>query len=234
MDFATSLSARLLLSRSAPGSPLSPIHSILVGTRSTASLKSSPTLGTRWNASLPDEWRLRSCAAGVLALFFLATVWATHGAQTATPVRVPSQADQQLFQAVRQGNLPQLKAAVAAGANVNSLGTNGLPPLLELLHAASAPLDSDDRQCVACLLEHSAAVDPMDSDRRTPLIHAARLGDLETVRLLVEAGAHVMARDRFHKSALFYAVEANRRDIVLYLAANGDLLSLPVNPRKPH
>jgi len=74
----------------------------------------------------------------------------------------------------------------------------------------------------------------MDPDRRTPLIHAARLGDLETVRLLVEAGAYVMARDRFHKSALFYAVEGNRRDIVLYLAANGDLLSLPLKDRKPH
>ena len=95
------------------------------------------------------------------------------------------------------------------------------------------PLDTEHRQCAACLLEHGAAVDPMDADRRTPLIHAARLGDLETVRLLVEAEAYVMARDRFHKSALFYAVEAHRRDIVLYLAANGDLLSLPIKERKP-
>ena len=78
-----------------------------------------------------------------------------------------------------------------------------------------------------------AAVDPMDTDRRTPLIHAARLGDLDTIRLLVEAEAYVMARDRFHKSALFFAVEVHRRDIVLYLAANGDLLSLPVKGRKP-
>jgi ankyrin repeat protein len=72
----------------------------------------------------------------------------------------------------------------------------------------------------------------MDSDQRTPLIHAARLADLDTVRLLVEAEACVTTRDRFHKSALFYAVEANRRDIVLYLAANGDLLSPTVKERK--
>ena len=78
-----------------------------------------------------------------------------------------------------------------------------------------------------------AAVDPINTDRRTPLIHAARLGDLDTIRLLVEAEAYVMARDRFHKSALFFAVEAHRRDIVLYLAANGDLLSLPVKRSKP-
>jgi ankyrin repeat protein len=169
-----------------------------------------------------------------LALVALATAWTAPGAETSTPGRLPSQADQQLLQGVQQGNLPLLKAAIAKGANVNCPATNGLPPLLELLRAAAAPLDSERRQCVACLLEHGAAVDPMDADRRTPLIHAARLGDLETVRLLVEAEAYVMARDRFHKSALFYAVEAHRRDIVLYLAANGDLVSLPVKDRKAH
>jgi ankyrin repeat protein len=176
---------------------------------------------------------LKSWAAAILALLALATAWTAPGAETATPGRLPSQPDQQLLQAVQQGNLPLLKAAIAQGANVNCPGTNGLPPLLELLRAATAPLDSEHRQCLASLLEHGAAVDPIYADRRTPLIHAARLGDLETVRLLVEAEAYVMARDRFHKSALFYAVEAHRRDIVLYLAANGDLLSLPIKERKP-
>ena len=178
------------------------------------------------------QLRLKNRAAGLLALFAWQPPGAAPGAETATPGRLPRPADQQLLQAVHQGNLPLLKAAIAEGANVNRPGTNGLPPLLELLRAAAAPLDTEHRQCVACLLEHGAAVDPMDSDRRTPLIHAARLGDLETVRLLVEAEAYVMARDRFHKSALFYAVEANRRDIVLYLAANGDLVSLTVKERK--
>jgi ankyrin repeat protein len=176
---------------------------------------------------------LKSCAAGILALLFSTAVWTTPGAETPTPGPLPFQADQQLLQAVQQGNLPLLQAAIAQGANMNCPGTNGLPPLLVLLRAGAAPLDTEHRQCAACLLEHGAAVDPMDADRRTPLIHAARLGDLETVRLLVEAEAYVMARDRFHKSALFYAVEAHRRDIVLYLAANGDLLSLPIKERKP-
>lgn len=177
--------------------------------------------------------RVKCWAAGILALLAFATVWPVLAAESAAPGHVPSQPEQQLLQSVQQGNLPQLKAAIAAGANVNSGATDGLPPLLELLRAATAPLDSEHRQCVACLLEHGASVDPMDADRRTPLIHAARLGDLETVRLLAEAGAYVMARDRLHKSALFYAVEAHRRDIVLYLAANGDLLSLPIKERKP-
>ncbi len=176
--------------------------------------------------------RSQGWALAVVALLAFGTVWAAPGTRTETPNRLASQADQQLLQAVREGNLPLLKAAVSSGANANCPGTNGLPPLLDLLRTSSAPLNPERRQCVACLLEHGAYVDPMDTDRRTPLILAARLGDLETIRLLVEAEAYVMARDRFHMSALFYAVDANRRDIVLYLAANGDLLSLPVKLRK--
>jgi hypothetical protein len=170
--------------------------------------------------------------ASLLALLFLAAAWCASAAETASLAAPPSPADQKLFQAVQQGNLPLLKAAIAEGANINCRDTNGVPPLLVLLRTADGPLDKEKRQCAACLLEHGAAVDAIDSDRRTPLIHAARLGDLETVRLLVEAEAFVMTRDRFHKSALFYAVEANRRDIVLYLAANGDLVSLSVKEKK--
>jgi len=149
-----------------------------------------------------------------------------------TASAAPGLTDQKLIQAVQQGSVPQLKSAIADGADVNCRGTNGLPPLLNLLRDATAPLDAQHRECVACLLEHGAPVDPLDSDRRTPLIHAARVSDLETIRLLVEAGAYVKTRDRFGKSALFYAVEARRRDIVLYLATNGDLISLTVKERK--
>ena len=173
-------------------------------------------------------------AASLLALLLLAAAWTARGAEAPKLAGSSAAADQKLFQAVTRGDLPLLKAAVAEGANVNARDTNGLPPLLVLLRSATAPLNADQRQCAACLLEHGAAVDPKDADRRTPLILAARLGDLDTIRLLVEAEAFVMARDRFHKSALFYAVEANRRDIVLYLAANGDLVSLSIKEKKAH
>jgi ankyrin repeat protein len=163
--------------------------------------------------------------AAALGLLLLATAGAG-------PASLPSAADRQLLQAVQQTNVVLIEVAIAAGADVNCPGTNGLPPLLELVRSATRPLDPDRRQCLACLLEHGAAVDPKDSEGRTPLIHAARVGDLETIRLLVDAQAYVMTRDHFHKSALFYAVEARRRDIVLYLANNGDLISLSVKERK--
>jgi len=129
--------------------------------------------------------------------------------------------------------LPLLEAAIAEHASLNGrTSTNGLPPLLELLRSATAPLDRARRECVACLLAHGAEVNVTDSDERTPVIHAARLGDLDTLRVLVEAEAYVRTRDRLHKTALFYAVEADRRDIVVYLAQNGALISLSVKERK--
>ncbi len=165
-------------------------------------------------------------------MLVLTTVGAALGAETVAPVQQTSEANQKLLQAAQQGNLPLLQAAIGEGADVNCRGTNGLPPLLDLFRTATGPLDSARRQCVASLLQHRALVDPKDSDGRTPLIQAARLGDLDTIRLLVEAEAYVMTRDRFHKSALFYAVEAQRRDIVLYLATHGDLVSLSVKEKR--
>jgi ankyrin repeat protein len=142
-------------------------------------------------------------------------------------------AEKRLWEALREGNLPLLKAAVAARADVNCrTPAQGLPPLLELLRSGTVPLGGEQRECVGFLLAHGAQVNVADGDRRTPIIYAARSGDLETLRLLVEAEAYVRTRDRFHKTALFYAVEADRRDIVVYLAQNGALISLSVKERR--
>ena len=176
--------------------------------------------------------------ASLLTLLALAGTGAVAGAEPSAPEkpatlnRSTSAAEKELFQALREGNLPLLNAAIAGGASVNCRGTNGLPPLLALLRSAAAPLDSARRQCVAGLLAHGADVDAADSDRRSAVIHATRLGDLETLRLLVEAEAYVRVRDRFHRTALFYAVEADRRDLVVYLANNGALISISVKERK--
>jgi ankyrin repeat protein len=154
------------------------------------------------------------------------------GSSTPAGIIGPS-ADQRLRQACERGNLSLLEAALADHADVNCAApSNGLPPLLELLRAATAPLDRARRECVSRLLAHGAKVDLTDNDQRTAVIYATRLGDLDTLRLLVEAEAFVRTRDRFHKTALFYAAEANRRDIVLYLAQNGALISLSVKERR--
>ena len=182
---------------------------------------------------------LGAWTAGFLMLLASAGTEVVTGAEPSAPdqqavlSRSTRQAEKKLFQALREGNLPLIKTALAEQAKVNfATPANGLPPLLELLRSATGPLGRTQRECVACLLDHGARVDPEDGDGRTPVIHATRLGDLDTLRLLVEAEAYVRIRDRFHKTALFYAVEAGRRDIVHYLAQNGALISLSVKERK--
>jgi uncharacterized protein len=109
-----------------------------------------------------------------------------------------------------------MKAAIAEGANVNCHGTNGLTPLLQTTSEATAPFDAPRRECVAVLLGLGADVDAKDSDGRTGLIHATRVGDLETVQMLVKAGAFIKMRDGFHKTAMLYAAEGGRREIFIY------------------
>jgi hypothetical protein len=144
-----------------------------------------------------------------------------------------SSADQKLRQACAQGDVALLEAAIAEHADVNrALPDSGLPPLQDMLRSAKAPLYPARRECVSRLLAHGAKPDVTDHDGRTAVIYATRLGDLETLRVLVDAEAYVRTRDRFHKTALFYAVESGRRDIASYLAQNGALISLSVKERR--
>ena len=187
----------------------------------------------------PGAGRLSAWVSSLLVLLALGAAGAVRGAeplapgQGATPSPSFPEPGRKLLRALGEGNLPLLKAALAEHADVNfAIPVSGLTPLLELLRSAPAPLDRAQRECVAWLLDHGAKVDAEDADGRTPVIYATRLGDLDTLRLLVEAEAYVRTRDRFHKTALFYAVEANRRDLIHYLAQNGALISLSVKERR--
>lgn len=104
--------------------------------------------------------------------------------------------------------------------------------ILELLQKNSNPLSPEARAHLDYLIEARANLDQKDVDKRTALTLAVLLGDLETVQILVQAGANIKARDRFHKTPLLYAVKAGRRDIVDYLASNGDLQSPTPRERK--
>ncbi len=157
---------------------------------------------------------------------------ANTNAPIAAPATKNAAATAKLFHATQAGDLSSLRAAIANGADVNGRDTNGLPPLLALLHPATKPLTDGQRECVSCLLQNGADVDSRDELRRTPLIHAARIGDLPTIEVLVEGEAYVKTRDGLHKTALFYAVESNRPDLVRYLASHGDLVSLTIKERK--
>jgi uncharacterized protein len=161
-----------------------------------------------------------------VALMAAAAVVALAGEK---PIPAPTlgDAEKKLFAGIASGETSLVKTALQEGANANCRGTNGYDASSELLRRAKAPLTSSQRECLSILLAAGADPNAADGDSRTLLIQAARIGDFETVRLLTEADAYARARDRFHRTALMYAVEAHRRDIVEYLADNGDLQSHP-------
>jgi ankyrin repeat protein len=72
----------------------------------------------------------------------------------------------------------------------------------------------DDRGLALRLLDAGATGDLADDAGVTPLMVAAMHGDLETVRALIGHVSDVAARDRAGHSALYYAVNAQKIEIV--------------------
>jgi ankyrin repeat protein len=120
------------------------------------------------------------------------------------------------------------------GEGVLTKGSVAIPDagLLALFQKSFEPLPPGLRTNLSLKISAGANLEEKDTDRRTALTLAVMRGDFETVKLLVQAGANVKARDRFHKTPLFYATDAGRRDIVDYLASNGDLQSPTPQERK--
>jgi ankyrin repeat protein len=86
---------------------------------------------------------------------------------------------------------------LAAGADPNAVGREGMSPLMY-----SARLGSADG--VALLLQHKANPNTQTPDGVTPLMIS---NYEEKVRLLLEAGADIYRKDKNGKTAIFYAVE---------------------------
>ena len=66
----------------------------------------------------------------------------------------------------------------------------------------------------------------VDGTKSRPLTIAALNGETEKVKLLIKKGADVNAKDGFHKTPLFYAVQYNYIEIVKLLIAAGTDLSV--------
>jgi uncharacterized protein len=115
-------------------------------------------------------------------------MFVAHGSKTkcmlqGKEVLLPTSADpnDELIEAAESGNFEAVKAAIAAGADVNCTFRDGWTPLLSAAN--------QDSMITELLLANGA--DPnVPSDRGyTPLMRAAGLGKSETVRLLLAAGA---------------------------------------------
>jgi serine/threonine protein kinase len=146
--------------------------------------------------------------------------------------------------AVREGRIKDVERFLAEGADVNQGRGPGGDPLMSavqsgdermasLLISKGARLDgqiktlgplhmavSRRRPAMAkFLLDRGSKVDPIDAYENTPLILAAKSGQLDVVRLLLDRGANPGMRDQSGRTALDAARAQGHMDIVKLLEA---------------
>jgi Ankyrin repeats (3 copies) len=145
--------------------------------------------------------RLAYCCASLLALL----AGSAGGRDTARL---------SLGEASRVGDAAQVKALIAAGANLNARDAQGRTPLLQAADAGRGSI-------VTLLLKAGADVDASDSNGLTPLIAAARLADEDLARSLLDAGADPGMRHRAFGTALDVAERGASQALVQLLRERG-------------
>lgn len=132
----------------------------------------------------------------------------------------PSESEQELLQAIEDGDIEQFEQLLASGASPDSLDESGRP----VIGMAARQGLSD---FVAALIDAGADIDLPDEIGFTPLMEAAREGQVETANLLLTAGADPNHRSK--PSALGFlpmhlaALSDNRDMIELLLKFDADI-----------
>lgn len=116
----------------------------------------------------------------------------------------------ELWRAAKAGNIGQVRALLAAGADVNVKYSDGITPL------SLADYLGDDGS-VEALIAAGADINAKASEGGTALIWAAYKGRRNGVRQLLAAGADVTARDDNGDTALNFADRAGDAEVIKLL-----------------
>jgi len=125
-----------------------------------------------------------------------------------------------LMLAALRGNLPAARALIRLDADVNKTGWTPL-------HYAASGTTQDAKAMVALLLEESAYIDAASPNGTTPLMMAVRYGTGDVALLLVEEGADPTLKNDLGLTAIDFARQADRADMV-------DLVAQAVRRRQPN
>ncbi|MBP3835871.1 MAG: ankyrin repeat domain-containing protein, partial [Pyramidobacter sp.] len=117
----------------------------------------------------------------------------------------------------RTGSADKVKAAIAAGADVNAKNNEGFTPLVMAVSDNGAP------EVVKALIDAGANVNANDNEGDTPLTAAAACSKQpQVVEILIAAGANVNAKNLSGETPLWYAAFTNPEpEIVKTLVAAG-------------
>lgn len=125
-----------------------------------------------------------------------------------------------LMLAALRGNLGAARALIRLDADVNKTGWTPL-------HYAASGTTQDAAAMVALLLEESAYIDAASPNGTTPLMMAVRYGTGDVALLLIEEGADPTLKNDLGLTAIDFARQADRADMV-------DLVAQAVRRRQPN
>lgn len=148
---------------------------------------------------------------------------------------VTSQAETVLMKASRDGNLGAVKALVAHGADVNAkenfrgqtavmwAAAEGHADIVSLLaaHGADLNLRSYDRDTKAPKMEAGTPSAPIARGGLTALLFAARQGQIDTAKALLDAKANINSVDSDGNNALILAILNSHYDLTEMLIERG-------------
>lgn len=132
--------------------------------------------------------------------------------ESARPVAGPGTTD--LVNAVRAGDLAKVSSIIASGADVNERDRAGQKTAL---HWAAK---TGNRAAIDALIAAKADSNVKDRQGRTPLWSGVE-SDLEVVKILVDKGADVNARDLINSTPLLWAAGFGKPETVAFLISKG-------------
>jgi len=156
-----------------------------------------------------------SMKAVAVALALLAGGLAAPAAAQVAPAAAEAQAYQGLHRAAWRGDLPQLKALIAGGADLDARDAMGRTPLHVATYARQA-------EAIGLLARAGARLDALENDRYDAVTIAAVADDVPTLALLLSLGANPgQTTSRYDGTALIAAAHLGHDEVVRRLIAAG-------------
>ena len=156
-----------------------------------------------------------SMTAVAVALALLAGGLAAPAAAQVAPAAAEAQAYQGLHRAAWRGDLPQLKALIAGGADLDARDAMGRTPLHVATYARQA-------EAIGVLARAGARLDALENDRYDAVTIAAVADDVPTLALLLSLGANPgQTTSRYDGTALIAAAHLGHDEVVRRLIAAG-------------
>jgi len=117
-----------------------------------------------------------------------------------------------LHWAVEKGHLRMVKFFTENGLPLNTQDFDGLAPI----HLSISAIQKNSEECREILgyLASKADINVADINGVSALHFASELGDLESIRILIQYGAWVNIKDHQGENALFYAVRGGNHEVI--------------------